>query len=188
MGLLLPQNKFSLQVNKKVLIVCSLISVVFIQIYVVHTILISHSQRIIAQKIYPFDKQNLKILITQSQENNDGKSLLVYLEQYERYFHANYEDYEYLGDIYKTLRLYRYQLKALSLYEESFVWGSYNGEIVTRVVKLYELKKQFEGERNAQLFVNSLIFKYEKMMYIDPPSVSLLTTPTQDLKNIYQQK
>jgi hypothetical protein len=171
-GLLLPEKKSYFILNKKLCIVLSLGGLLFLQLFLLHTVLINQNNPHLAYALYPFDRENLKKLIEKEyvRENNKSK-LHYYLNQYERFFSVDPMDLEYLGDMYARIPEYKYQKKAISLYEESFVWGTFSGgNIILRMKKVCDLKMQIEGKDSTRLFIKKIAHEYERILKSDPGS------------------
>jgi hypothetical protein len=73
--------------------------------------------------------------------------------------------------MYSGMSEYQYQKKAISLYEESFVWGTFSGgNIILRMQKITDLKIHIEGKESARIFIKKIAHEYERILKTDPGS------------------
>lgn len=166
LGLLLQSERDSFVIKKNILFVSSASAIVFIQILFLHTLFIKLDMRKMAHALYPYDNGNMQILIGKERFYiHNEKNVEHYLNQYEAFFGVDPTSLEYLGDVYASMGGKNNEKKAIHYYEESFVWGKYSGgNVLTRMTKLYELKKRVEGKKKAQSYVKKIIGEYAGMI------------------------
>ena len=170
MGLLIPKQTTDVIIKRKYVLALSLIAVIFINTVFVHTVLIRMGKYELAHVIYPYDRDNMKVIIRESLlKPLNNKQTVRYLGQYLDYFGANAYDLEFAGDIYNEMGL-KYRLNAIHAYEQSFVWGKYGygGSIIVRMQKLYELKQQVQGHYYADKYVIEFMGLYSDILKKDP--------------------
>ena len=166
LGLLLQSENDSFVIRKGMLFLSSACAIVFIQILFLHTLFIQFDEREIAHALYPFDSRNMQIIIGKERFYiHNEKNIEYYLNQYNSFFGVDPTSLEYIGDVYASMGGKSNEKKAIHYYEESFVWGRYSGgNVLTRMAKLYELKKRVEGEGKAQSYVKGIIGEYAQMI------------------------
>ena len=170
MGLLIPKQTTDVIIKRKYVLALSLIAVIFINTVFVHTVLIRMGKYELAHVIYPYDRDNMKVIIRESLlKPLNNKQTVRYLGQYLDYFGANAYDLEFAGDIYNEMGL-KYRLNAIHAHEQSFVWGKYGygGSIIVRMQKLYELKQQVQGHYYADKYVIEFMGLYSDILKKDP--------------------
>lgn len=184
-GLLIPTRKHDSIIDRKYYIVLSLMAVIFVHVFFLHAVLIQQNRRELAHVVYPFDRENMRILITSSlgSRNSNGKTE-QYVRQYEHFFGANAVDLEFVGDTYQKMGR-KYSMNAIHAYEQSFIWGKYvyGGSIIDRMAKLYTLKQQLQGEKEAKRYVNSFLTSYKKILAKDYQAMQQQLYDT--LKSVY---
>lgn len=168
-GLLIPTGKHDSTIDRRYYIVLSLMAVIFVHVFFLHAVLIQQNRRELAHVVYPFDRENMRILITSSLgSRNSNWKTEKYVRQYEHFFGANAVDLEFVGDTYQKMGR-KYSMNAIRAYEQSFIWGKYvyGGSLIDRMAKLYTLKQQVQGEKEAKRYVNSFLTSYKKILAKD---------------------
>ena len=66
MGLLIPTGKHDIVIDRKYYIFLSLMAVIFVHVFSLHAVLIQQNRRELAHVVYPFDRENMRVLITSS--------------------------------------------------------------------------------------------------------------------------
>jgi hypothetical protein len=169
-GLVLePKKGSTIEFNKNILYIPLSFAIIYMQILTLHYFCISIGNRVLAQKIYPYNSENIEMLITKKllyKENE--KAIASYLSQYQQAFSTNSYKLEYIGDTYLLLGK-PYKMKALHAYEDSFTWGSYayGGGLLSRMDKLYKLKKELQGEKVAKQYIQTFTKEYRKILEHD---------------------
>ncbi len=161
MGLLIPTGKHDIIIDRKHYLALSLMAVIFLHVFFLHSILIQQNKRELAHVVYPFDRENMRALI-------NNKKTEGYVRQYEHFYGANAVDLEFVGDAYQKMGR-KYSMNAIHAYEQSFIWGKYvyGGSLTDRMAKLYTLKQQLQGEKEAKRYVNSFLTSYKKILAND---------------------
>lgn len=170
MGIMLPTDTHNSTIQKRYFLPISLIAIIFINILFVHTLLIQFGRRDLAHYIYPFDSSNIKVLVQESLSHPvNNRKTDTYLKQYVHYFSSNANDLEFIGDSYREMGG-RYKLDAIHAYEQSFLWGkyAYGGNLIDRMAKLYALKQQIQGGREASRYMSSFMASYFQILDRDP--------------------
>lgn len=177
-GVLLPRDKGLLvPVSKQLVLICAGIGIAFIQVVTVHTLLIHAGNRVIAQKIYPYNPDNIKALIATSrlyEENNPHTDAL--LIEYKKLVAMDAFALEYAGDVYSSMGEV-YTQKAIHAYKESFIWGTYayGNDLYERMQKLYNLIEKSEGQGSADAYVHTFLSDYKKILTKDNKTIQFET-------------
>ncbi|MFZ2206165.1 MAG: hypothetical protein WAV29_01745 [Microgenomates group bacterium] len=170
LGLVLEPKKGSvIEFNKNILYLPLCLGVVYMQFLALHYMYIDNGKRELAHKIYPYNKENVEMLITKEfLYKANEKTITSYLSQYQKAFSTDPYKLEYIGDTYLSLGK-PYKMKALHAYEDSFIWGSYayGGNLLSRMDKLYKLKKELQGEKAAKQYVQTFTREYRKILEQD---------------------
>lgn len=155
--------------NKNLLFIPACFGILYMQVLSLHYVFIYNDKRELAQKIYPYNKENTEILIAKNllYIGNEQKTA-AYLLAYQHDFSLDSYKLEYIGDTYLLLGN-PYKRKALNAYEDSFLWGSYayGGSMIDRMSKLYTLKKELDGEKKAKQYVRAFTQEYRKILEQD---------------------
>ncbi len=156
--------------DKRILILPACIGILYCQIVFLHTILIHVDQRELAYDIYPYDWQNNEVLIERTMDNTQKAAF--YLSRYNHDFSTDAYHLEFIGDHYKKLGP-MYSYLALQAYEDSFVWGTYayGDNMTSRLQKLYDLKKQLQGEAEAKKYITLFLQSYQHILDQDPKPI-----------------
>lgn len=185
-GLALATNEKvqTLLLPKRALFIVAGIGVLYIQLLFTHSFLIKGGQYKVAQAIYPFDRENMEILIEQSHKHESRFTIASYIDRYQNAFSIDAFRLEYVGDKYTQFGSRYYDKKALQAYEESFLWGGYiyGDSMVDRMEKLYTLKSDLEGQKAADRYVATYLENYKRILLKDPKKVQ------QDTYNILKRK
>lgn len=103
---------------------------------------------------YPLNKETYRPLIGTEITKGNYRNVINYLNFYSNLFKGDPSVQEHIGDIYIQ---YNEKEKALWYFRKAYYWHPYQGRILFR--KLYNLKKELYGEKQAKLFADSFLKK-----------------------------
>lgn len=168
------QRAEMLTINKKTVLIAASVGVLYVQLLFIHTIFVRSGQYEVAQLIYPYNRENMEMLIEKKQQAGDSKAIISsYIEQYRAAFSVDALRLEYVGDTYASFGIPYYNRKAIKAYEESFLWGGYiyGDSMVDRIEKLYLLKRESDGVERADKYVAVYLQNYKKLLIKDPKKI-----------------
>lgn len=169
LGVTVRRSTYTVIIPKRLLFIIASIGIVYIQLIAIHTLLIHADKRKLAQVIYPFNRENTRVLIAMSglYEQNASQTH-HYLKQYRS---ANATDafvHEEIGDRY-VLMGDAYALDAVTAYKESFTWGkySYGDNLVSRMQKFFNLSSRVEGDIKTKSYIKEFLTNYMNILNKD---------------------
>ncbi len=177
LGVTVRRSMHTVIIPKSLLLIIATIGIVYIQLIAIHTILIHADKRKLAQVIYPFNRENTRVLIAMSglYEQNASQTH-HYLKQYRS---ANATDafvLEEIGDRY-VLMGDTYALAAVTAYKESFTWGmyAYGNDLYERMEKFYTVSVRVNGVAKTKQYIQAFLHNYSKVIQKDTKEIHQIT-------------
>lgn len=145
-------------INIKMLLVTSIFLSLFAFIILLSNILQLNNHSREAFLIYPINERVYVPLINQQLNAKNNKNAIILSGIYESLFSGDYLAYENLGHIYEDISDKK---KALYYYEKSLSKNYFRTPYL--IEKVYTLKKETQGEKNANSFILNTFTKLNKL-------------------------
>lgn len=153
-GLIYPDSKNTLKVERRVAIAVAFVPLLYVQLLFIGS-LFKHFNQYKLALLFPFDKHIYPALIEKDYENKKN-----YVKIYDRIFYSDLEVNEYLAGMSLAEND---KSKALDYLKRSFVWSPFEGDVKVRLGRIYPLIKSLEGRVEAVNFIGSYLSRVNGM-------------------------